>query len=70
MIVSKYHNACPVCSAINSYDIISTQLYDNDLHITCSCQECNATYTDCFMLVYNGGYINGQEYDRDNILLG
>lgn len=67
MVTNNIQVVCPKCKAVNSYNSIRTKLYDNDLHITYSCEACGCDYTNIYTLVYLGGYANGMEYDRDNI---
>ena len=68
MVTNNITVVCPKCKAINSYNYIHMKLYDNDLHITYSCEACGSDYTNIYTLVYLGGYANGFEYDRDNLI--
>ena len=67
MVTNNIQVVCPKCKCVNGYDSVKMKLYDNDLHITYSCEACGCDYTNIYTLVYLGGYANGIEYDRDNI---
>lgn len=69
MVTNNQSVICPCCKSINNYDIVSTNIIDNDLHITYICTECGTRYTDYYALVYFGGSTNSQIYDRDNLAL-
>ena len=67
MVTNNTQVVCPKCKAINSYFINAMKLYDNDLHISYSCEDCDCDYTNVYTLVYLGGSVDGIQYDRDNI---
>ena len=69
MVTNNPKVVCPKCGSINCYDVITTKLYDIDIHITYSCEACGSEFTDTYILVYVGGYTNSYEYDRDNLPL-
>lgn len=66
MVTNNIQVVCPKCKAVNSYEIKSLKVYDNDLHITYSC-DCGCEFTNVYALVYLGGHTDSIEYDRDNI---
>lgn len=67
MVTNNIQVVCPKCKAVNSYEILSLKVYDNDLHIAYSCEACGCDFTNTYALVYLGGYANNMQYDRDNI---
>lgn len=69
MTANKIKVICPVCKAVNKYNITRLEMFDTDLHATYNCTKCGACYTDFYMLSYIGGFCNGLIYDRDNIEL-
>jgi uncharacterized Zn finger protein len=67
MVTNTCQVVCPKCMSVNNYEIIDTQLYDTDIHITYSCDSCGTEFIDTYTLVYMGGHSRECEYDRDNI---
>lgn len=68
MVTNNTKVVCPKCRSINAYSIIKNVAYDNDMHITYSCDVCNTNYTNVYTLVYMYGYTDTYKYDRDNII--
>lgn len=69
MVANNTCVVCPKCKTVNSYDIVTTKLYDNDLHIAYQCDACKSEFTNVYTLVYMGGSCGAMRYDRDNISL-
>lgn len=67
MVTNSFKVVCPECGAVNDYSIVKSDYIDNDSHTTYSCDDCGCLFTNCYTLVYLGGYSDTMKYDRDNI---
>lgn len=70
MVTNISHIVCPKCKSVDCYEILKSTYIDNDLHVKYCCEACGSEYTDVYTLVYLGGYLNNQQYDRDNLISG
>ena len=66
MVTNNMSVVCPKCGSANCYSLTTMKLYDNDLHVTYSCDVCETEFTNVYTLVYLGGHTSVYEYDRDN----
>ena len=67
MVTATTKVVCPLCRAVNNYEIIKSDYIDTDLHTTYKCGKCGCHYTNIYTLVFLGGRADGVMYDRDGL---